>query len=648
MKKHLLFLFFYLAMLQSGMSQLQAQLDEFKASALIFQSKYYKANVWDVFRSPADAIAGYPWNLFNFNEPYDALTRSRINWGADNDRYLAFDLVESSTGIYVDDLFSSFKRYSIILKLYEADGRYVKDICEYGVLMGFGDKGFLFTQNYYYGTFFANDAYTTGNSITYTPTTGRITKLSEIKRYSHSPQLVKPSAAITTFAYNGQLQQVTIAASSMYTISGTVSAVDVGDYTVTVTLNDKTSTTWADATTDDVTINWSITKGTYDMRNADWDFTEPFTWDGTPKTVSVTGLPSGVTVDGYTGNMATSPGTYNAIATLAYDQNNYNAPVMPELNWSIKQLEVAKPNVNAGSFIYNGDVQAIDIAVSNHYSVTGVISSTNAGDFSARVSLNNKEASVWTDGTNDDIIILWSISKASYNMSAVKWIYSEPFIWDGTPKTVLVTGLPSGVSVHSYFENSATPVGTYTATALLNYDELNYHEPAISSLNWEIKPGYTNLNIIKLWNNVLAVSNGDKYDDIRNASYNWYRNGVLLQGNQQYISFEGDIPAGSYLVEIIIDNQVALSLDYVVQSGTVAIAYPNPVQTGRSLVVELGEERPAGEQAQVLNTSGYPVKASVEPQTTGYRISGISAPGTYFVHVFTAEQTTTTLKIIVN
>ena len=72
------------------------------------------------------------------------------------------------------------------------------------------------------------------------------------------------------------------------------------------------------------------------------------------------------------------------------------------------------------------------------------------------------------------------------------------------------------------------------------------------------------------------------------------------------------------------------------------------MQIGRSLVVELGEERPAGEQVQVLNTSGYPVKASVEPQTTGYRISGISAPGTYFVHVFTAEQTTTTLKIIVN
>ena len=786
-------------MLQSGMSQSQAQLDEFKASALIFQSKYYKANVWDVFRSPAEPNAGNQWNLYNFSMPYDAKTRTRINWGTGNNRYLAFDLVLSDLGHYEDDLFGSMNRYNIIIKLYEADGRYVKDICDYGVLMGFGDKGFLFNQNNYYGTFFTNEAHTSASSLSYTPTTGRITKLSEIKSYSYSPQLFKPSAAITTFEHNGELQQVAIATNSAYTISGTVSAIDVGNYTVTVTLNDKTNTSWVDGTTDDVTIDWSITKGIYDMGNADWDYSEPFTWDGTQKTVSVTGLPSGVTVDGYTGNTATSVGTYNAIVSLAYDQNNYNAPVMPELSWSIKHLEVAKPIVNAGnftyngnaqsidipsnnfysvtgtlsavnvgnytatislkdkngsawadgttddvtidwsitkgtydmtnsgwdysepftwdgtqkivsvtglpsgvtvdgytgntatsvgtynaivslaydqnnynapvmpelswsikhlevakpivnagSFTYNGEVQELDISLSNHYSVSGVVSSKNAGDFSARVSLNNKEACFWSDGTNDDIIILWSISKASYNMNGAEWNYSELFIWDGTPKTVLVTGLPSGVSVQSYFENSATHVGTYTATTLLNYDELNYHEPIIAPLVWEIKPGYTNLNIIKLWDNVLAVSNGNKYEDIRNASYNWYRNGILLQGNQQYISFEGAIPAGSYKVEIIIDNHVALSLDYVVQSGAVAIAYPNPVQTGRSLVVEMGEERPAGEQAEVLNSSGYPVKASVERQATGYRISGISTPGTYFVRVFKTGQTITTLKIIVN
>ncbi|WP_026473150.1 hypothetical protein [Alkaliflexus imshenetskii] len=165
MKTHLLFLFFYLAMLQSGLSQSQDQLDEFKASTLIFQSKYYKANVWDVFRSPAEPNAGNQWNLYNFSMPYDAKTRTRINWGTGNNRYLAFDLVLSDLGHYEDDLFGSMNRYNIIIKLYEADGRYVKDICDYGVLMGFGDKGFLFNQNNYYGTFFTNEAHTSASSL---------------------------------------------------------------------------------------------------------------------------------------------------------------------------------------------------------------------------------------------------------------------------------------------------------------------------------------------------------------------------------------------------------------------------------------------------------------------------------------------------
>ena len=58
--------------------------------------------------------------------------------------------------------------------------------------------------------------------------------------------------------YNGKKQTVPLASSGFYTISGTTSATAVGKYTVKVTLNDKTNTTWADGSTDDLTLTWEI------------------------------------------------------------------------------------------------------------------------------------------------------------------------------------------------------------------------------------------------------------------------------------------------------------------------------------------------------------------------------------------------------
>ena len=60
--------------------------------------------------------------------------------------------------------------------------------------------------------------------------------------------------------YNGKKQTAPLAASGFYTVSGTTSATKVGKYTVTVTLNDKTNTIWADGSTADLKLTWEITK----------------------------------------------------------------------------------------------------------------------------------------------------------------------------------------------------------------------------------------------------------------------------------------------------------------------------------------------------------------------------------------------------
>ena len=80
----------------------------------------------------------------------------------------------------------------------------------------------------------------------------------------------------------------------------------------------------------------------------------------------------------------------------------------------------------------------------------------------------------------------FSIAKATYDMGAVAWDYAGAFQYDGAEHTVLVSGLPSGVTA-SYTGNSASAPGTYTAHATLAYDAANHNEPVMADLEWVIE-----------------------------------------------------------------------------------------------------------------------------------------------------------------
>ena len=80
----------------------------------------------------------------------------------------------------------------------------------------------------------------------------------------------------------------------------------------------------------------TIKKADYDMTAAKWDYTSAFQYDGLEHTVTVTGLPSGVTVKKYSGNSASVVGDYTAKVTFTYDEDNYNTPVLADLTWAIE------------------------------------------------------------------------------------------------------------------------------------------------------------------------------------------------------------------------------------------------------------------------------------------------------------------------
>ena len=103
----------------------------------------------------------------------------------------------------------------------------------------------------------------------------------------------------------------------------------------------------------EASVDFTIAKADYDMSGARWNYNSAFQYDGNEHKVEVTGLPNGVAASGYTGNTATDAGSYIAKVTLSYDADNYNAPVMTDLNWKIQVNNT--PAVNDSNSPTTGD-----------------------------------------------------------------------------------------------------------------------------------------------------------------------------------------------------------------------------------------------------------------------------------------------------
>ena len=127
--------------------------------------------------------------------------------------------------------------------------------------------------------------------------------LKEIPWSIAAAKATAPSAK-SGLVYNGKAQ-TGVSAGTGYTLSGTASATDAGSYTATAKLAEGYA--WADGTTADKAVKWSIAKA-----KATVPAGKTLTYNGKKQT----GVASG---KGYTlkGNTATNGGSYKATATLA-------------------------------------------------------------------------------------------------------------------------------------------------------------------------------------------------------------------------------------------------------------------------------------------------------------------------------------------
>ena len=81
-------------------------------------------------------------------------------------------------------------------------------------------------------------------------------------------------------------------------------------------------------------VEFQIKKGNYNLTLVRWQGGE-FVYNGEEMSVTLTGLPTGVSVVGYTDACKTNAGEYLAYATLAYDSENYNKPIIEPHSWRI-------------------------------------------------------------------------------------------------------------------------------------------------------------------------------------------------------------------------------------------------------------------------------------------------------------------------
>ncbi len=127
---------------------------------------------------------------------------------------------------------------------------------------------------------------------------------------------------------------------------------DVGEYVVYYKISAKNHNTIENS------MSVSITQADFDMEEVKWESDDNFVYDGAVKSITLTGLPQGLTAT-YNDNIATNAGNYKATVTFEYDTKNYNPPIFAKSKeWKIKQKSIADKSIIMSEIsdqIYTGE-----------------------------------------------------------------------------------------------------------------------------------------------------------------------------------------------------------------------------------------------------------------------------------------------------
>jgi hypothetical protein len=335
----------------------------------------------------------------------------------------------------------------------------------------------------------------------------------------------------STFTYDGSSHSIFVSGTlpSGVTVSYTNNGqTDAGSYDVTAHFSDSTGNYTLPA---DMTAKLVINQASYDASGLSFNDAS-YTYDGTEKTLTVTGaIPEGVTVS-YTNNKLTNVGSVNATATFAVDSNHKAIPSM-SATLTITKSSLSGISFSGSTFTYDGSSHSIFVSGTLPSGVT--VSYTNNGQTDAG---SYDVTAHFSDSTGNytlpaDMTAKLVINQASYDASGLSF-NDASYTYDGTEKTLTVTGaIPEGVTV-SYTNNKLTNVGSVNATATFAVDSNHKAIPSMSAT----------LTITK--SSLSGISFSGSTFTYDGSSHSIFVSGTLPSGVTVSYTNNGQTDAGSY------------------------------------------------------------------------------------------------------
>ena len=292
-----------------------------------------------------------------------------------------------------------------------------------------------------------------------------------------------------TYAKN-TAQTVTISSydTTLISQSGTQTATNAGTYEVIFSLKNPREYCWSDGSSADKRVSWTINKRSITVPSVSGTYTYT---SGTPQYVSFNNEDSNyMTKSGTT--YATNAGTYHVYFSLS-DTNNTQwvggSTSRQDISWVINKRYLTIPTFS-GSPTYTGNTIYLSTYLSNYNttyeSLTGTVSSTNAGSFTASATLKDTTNTAWVGGSTTAQSISWSIGKKKlsvpYQSSVPTYsgstIYLSSYLYNYDSSLETLSGT-----------TSSTNAGTFSASVSLS-NTTNYcwtdESTSSKSISWTI------------------------------------------------------------------------------------------------------------------------------------------------------------------
>ena len=236
---------------------------------------------------------------------------------------------------------------------------------------------------------------------------------------SPKPLIIPQILGESSFIYTGSQQNINFDSfdSSTMTISGN-SAINVGNYTATIALKDKSNFIWSNETTTNIVYSWNISKKALPIPQIIGN--NLFSYDGNTHGLNFDSFDSSTMT--ISGNSETEAGNYTTTISLK-DTQNYmwsNNSIAPlKYNWEISsKITIAIPKIKQQLLTYNGNEQTVEFSGFDEsiMTKTGTHTSKNSGTYIASFELKDENAT-WSDGSTK-VSFEWTIQQAPLTLTS--------------------------------------------------------------------------------------------------------------------------------------------------------------------------------------------------------------------------------------